>query len=87
MKCGRKYILPFSTLFVALFFVVLGATLPYLASQMQDAQISKFQKKMKLSGINLTLRQEGDVGATLQLMSGRGKRYWPKKMPAKRHWT
>ena len=69
MKCGRKYILPFFTLFVALFFVVLGATLPYLASQMQDAQISKFQKKMKLSGINLTLRQEGDVGATLQLMS------------------
>ena len=38
MKCGRKYILPFFTLFVALFFVVLGATLPYLASQMQDAQ-------------------------------------------------
>ena len=69
MKCGRKYILPFFTLFVALFFVVLGATLPYLVSQMQDAQISKFQKKMKLRGINLTLRQEGDVGATLQLMS------------------
>ncbi len=69
MKCKKKYILPFFTLFLTLLFVILGATLPYLASQMQDAQISKFQKKMELSGINLTLRQEGDVGATLQLMS------------------
>lgn len=69
MKCGKKYILPFFTLFAALFFVVLGATLPYLASQMQDAQISKFQKKMELSDINLTLWQEGDVGATLRLIS------------------
>lgn len=69
MKCGKKYILPFFTLFAALFFVVLGATLPYLASQMQDAQISKFQKKMELSDINLTLWQEGDVGAILRLIS------------------
>jgi hypothetical protein len=69
MKRWKKYILPFFTLLLVLFFVVLGAALPYLASQVQDAQISKFQKKMELSGINLTLRQEGDVGEVLRLIS------------------
>lgn len=41
----------------ALFFVLLGAAMPYLASRMQDAQLSGFQKNSELNRVNLTLQQ------------------------------
>lgn len=42
----------------ALFFVTLGAAMPYLASRMQDARLSGFQKKSELNSVNLTLQQK-----------------------------
>lgn len=65
MKYLKKYMLLLS----ALAFIVLGAALPFLTSQMQDAQISRTQIKMELNTVNLTLRQESDVWPVLQLMS------------------
>ena len=65
MKRLKKYTL----LFFTSVFILLGAALPYLISRMQDAQISGLQKNLELSTVNLTLRQEGDVGPVLQLMS------------------
>lgn len=65
MKYLKKYMLLCSTLF----FIILGAAMPKLASKIQDAQISGFQKKTELSTVNLTLRQESDVGPVLHLMS------------------
>lgn len=65
MKRFKNYTLLLS----AFTFIILGAALPYLTSQMQDAQISRAQIKMELSTVDLTLRQEGDVGPVLQLMS------------------
>lgn len=65
MKRLKNYtLLPF-----ALAFILLGAALPYLTSQLQDSRISGLQKDSELSSVNLTLRQEGDVGPVLQLMS------------------
>lgn len=65
MKYLKKYIVLLS----ALVFVALGAALPYVTTQMLDAQISEFQKKLELSTVNLTLRQESDVWPVLQLIS------------------
>lgn len=65
MKRLKKYTLLLS----ALGFIILGAALPHLTSQIQDAQINGLQKKMELNAVNLTLRQEGDVGPVLQLIS------------------
>lgn len=65
MKHLKKYIL----LLFALVFIILGAILPYLTSQIQDAQINRLQKKLELNAVNLTLRQEDDVGPVLQLIS------------------
>lgn len=64
-----KYLKKYTLLLFALVFITLGAVLPYLTSQMQDAQIGGLQKNLELSTVNLTLRQEGDVGPVLQLMS------------------
>lgn len=64
-----KYLKKYTLLLFALVFIILGAVLPYLTSQMQDAQISRLQKILELSTVNLTLRQEGDVRPVLQLMS------------------
>lgn len=65
MKYLKKYMLLLS----ALAFIVLGAALPFLTAQIQDAKISGTQIKMELSTVNLTLWQESDVGPVLQLMS------------------
>lgn len=64
MKCLKKHLLLLS----ALLLIVLGAVMPNLVSQMQDTQIRKFYKKLELNTVNLTLRQETDVGLVLQLL-------------------
>lgn len=65
MKRLKNYMLLLS----ALAFILLGAAMPYLTSQIQDAQVIGLQKKLELNTVNLTLRQEGDVGPVLQLIS------------------
>ena len=65
MKRLKNYTLLLS----AFTFIILGAALPYLTSQMQDTQISRAQIKMELNTVNMTLRQESDVWPVLQLMS------------------
>lgn len=65
MRILKKYALLLSTLS----FILLGAAMPYLVSQIQDHQGSGFQKKMELSSVTLSLRQERAVGPVLQLMS------------------
>lgn len=59
----------YSLLLSALFFIILGACMPYLASKMQDTQISELQKKLELNTVDLTLRKENDVGPLLQMIS------------------
>lgn len=61
----RKYAL----LSLTLFFILLGAAMPKLASQIQDLQIRGFRKEMKLNAIKLTLKQKNNVGLALQLIS------------------
>lgn len=65
MKCLKKYALLLSYLL----FIILGAAMPYLASYIQDVQINELQKKMELSTVNLTLRQEGNLWPVLQLLA------------------
>lgn len=65
MKYLKKYMLLLS----ALGFILLGAALPYVTAQMQDANISQLQKKLELSTVNLTLRHESDVLPVLQMIS------------------
>lgn len=64
MKSIKKYL----ALAPALLCVVLGAAMPELTAQMQDAQVGKLQKRMELNLAELTLNQE-DVSRTLQLLS------------------
>ena len=61
----KKYALLFSTFL----FIITGAAMPYFASQMQDIQISGFQKTLELSTVSLTLRQENDVLLAVQLIA------------------
>ena len=61
----KKYAL----LSLTLFFIPLGAAMPKLASQIQDFRLRGFQKEMELGAVKLTLRQAGDVGPVLQLIS------------------
>lgn len=65
MKYLKRYVLLFPTVF----FIVLGAVMPDLTSWMQDAQLNAYHEKTELKAVNLTLRQEDDVGPVLQLMS------------------
>lgn len=65
-----KYLKRYFLLLPTLFFIVLGASMPYLVSWMQDAQIHANHKKMELHAVNLTLRQKDNAGPVLQLMSG-----------------
>lgn len=64
-----KYLKRYFLLLPTLVFIVLGAAMPDLVSWMQDAQLNAYHEKTELSAVNLTLRQEGDVGPVLQLMS------------------
>lgn len=75
MKRLKKYVL----LLLALFFILLGAALPYLVSSVQDAQTDAFQKKLDLHAVDITLRQKTDIAvdwktdveSVLQLVSMR----------------
>lgn len=61
----KRYFLLLPTLV----FIALGASMPHLASWLQDAQIHAYHEKKELSAVNLTLRQADNVGPVLQLMS------------------
>lgn len=63
----------YTLLLSALFFIILGAAMPKLASRMQDAQIKERQKKAELNTVNLTLRKENEVGPLLQMISKKHK--------------
>lgn len=65
MRSLRKYLL----FLLTLFFVMLGAAMPELASRIQDAKIGRLQQKLELSTVDLTLRQESDMGPFLRLIS------------------
>lgn len=65
MRAFKTYLLYLFTLFC----VLSGAAMPYLASQVQDARIGKLQQTMTLATVDLTLRQESDIGRALRLLS------------------
>lgn len=64
-----NYLKRYFLLLPTLCFIVLGASMPHLASWLQDAQIHSYHEKKELNAVNLTLRQEDNVGPVLQLMS------------------
>lgn len=63
----------YTFLLSALFFIVLGAGMPYLASKMQDAQLGNRQIKTELNTVNLTLQKENEAGPLLQMISKKHK--------------
>ena len=59
----------YALLSLTLFFILLGAAMPRLVSQIQDFQLRGFRKEMELNAVKLTLKQKNSVGPALQLIS------------------
>lgn len=62
----KQYLPPLFTLLL----IVLGAAMPWLASRVQDARISRLQEKLALNAVNLTLQEDAGAGPALQVVSG-----------------
>lgn len=62
----KKYLPPLFTLLL----IALGAAMPWLASRVQDARISKLQEKLALNAVNLTLQTDAGVEPALKVVTG-----------------
>lgn len=65
MNALKKYAPPLLTLLL----VLLGAAMPWLTAQIQDANIRGRQERLELNAVALTLRQDGNVGPVLRLLA------------------
>lgn len=77
----KKYIL----LPITLFFIVMGAAMPYLTFQMQDAKLNGYQKEVQLSHNSLAGRNYDDIEPVLRLISNpHNEDYWEGKTALRR---
>lgn len=65
MRAFKTYLLHLFTLLC----VLSGAAMPYLASRVQDMQTEKLRQTLTLATVDLTLRQETDIGLALRILS------------------
>lgn len=58
------------TLLVTLALIALGAAMPWLAGRMQDAGMDRWQERLELNAVSLTLRKDAGAAPVLRMLTG-----------------